>query len=201
MTNDSGNSGRIMAIVALVLSIAAVAISVFEVSAMREQYTASVWPYVAVDQSYSAEGFSISIANKGIGPAVIGAVELRVAGEPVTDVGTFFEDFFAAREDDDYYAKKNIVDYYDYRTGDASFSVLAPGEESTLFGLPWQTRKKIRTERLVGDLTGAGIDVDVCYCSLSGECWTVELRQPLAKRVARCPGLDENAPAQLINGQ
>lgn len=186
-----------MALIAIVLSIAAVAISVFEVSAMREQYTASVWPYVAVEKSYSADGFTISIANKGVGPAVIGAVELRVADTPVTAVGSFFEKFFAARAADDaYYAEENVINYYDYRSGDASYSVLAPGEKSVLFGLPWKTNR-IRTERLVEDILAEGVNADVCYCSLSGECWTAELNKPLAQRIEQCPGLDDSAPGAV----
>ncbi|MEO1036218.1 MAG: hypothetical protein AAFX44_11745 [Pseudomonadota bacterium] len=188
-----GTSGRWMAGLAVVLSVAALGISLVEVSAVREQQRTSVWPYLALADRYSSDGFDIRLVNKGFGPAITGHVELRYQGEAIVDAEDLVEKMFAAHADDDdndgYYTATNLFDYEFYRTSEPSFSVLAAGEGVTLFGVPWQT-DRISTRRFVDDLRDDGVEAIACYCSLDEQCWTVTLSERLARKTSQCDGLD-----------
>lgn len=72
-------------IAAMVISSLALMVSVYEASILKSQQEAMVWPYVKIDVSYSAEGFTIAAYNNGIGPALINSMEVSYNGEAVKD--------------------------------------------------------------------------------------------------------------------
>lgn len=156
-----GNGG-ILSIIAIVISLSALGVSVFEVTSLKDQQKASVWPYLEVSSSYSGEGFEVTVTNKGIGPALLGDVVLTHEGENITSTdeldALIVESIGAER----------AFSYDTYRARNASNSVLAPGEEVVLFGVPWTTDTRAFIE-VVGQSTTA----NGCYCSVYDDCWTV----------------------------
>ena len=58
--------------------------------------------------------------------------------------------------------------YDTYRARNASRSVLAPGEEAVLFGVPWTADTRAFIEVVGQTTTATG-----CYCSVYEDCWKV----------------------------
>ncbi len=169
---ESRSSTPILSIVAIVMSIGALLVSVFEVSAIRDEQRVQVWPYVAVSTHYSSDGFKLHAVNKGIGPARIRTVDITYEGEPVDDIDQLIVDTVG---------EADAFSYDLYRASDISQSVMSPEEDRTLFGVPWEPR----TRRLSEDWSGK-IDVAVCYCSVYDECWESRLNAGEPTPVARC---------------
>ncbi|MEO0466091.1 MAG: hypothetical protein AAF216_06075 [Pseudomonadota bacterium] len=159
-------------IVAVVLSTVAIAVSLLEVAAMRDHQKASVWPYLSVQQSYFQSRFSLTIENKGVGPAKLESIDWRIDGEPITDLDQLILDTVG----------EDLAFSYDtYRTSDPANDVLASGEEVTIFSVP------IRDDTMAF-LRGVNnrITLNACYCSIYDECWSVALSEGGAEDVERC---------------
>ena len=77
---------RLFTLAALILSIAAIFVSLMEVSAMRTQQKATVWPSISLQQGYNSEGFQLSLTNKGVGPALLGDLALYLGSTEISDV-------------------------------------------------------------------------------------------------------------------
>lgn len=161
-SNKRFGNGSLLSIIAIIISLSALGVSVFEVTSLKDQQKASVWPYLEVSSTYSGEGFKVTLTNKGIGPALLGDVVLTHNGKDITSTdeldALIVESIGAER----------AFSYDTYRARNPSSSVLAPGEEVVLFGVPWtaDTRAFIQA---VGQATTA----NGCYCSVYDDCWNV----------------------------
>ncbi|MEN0045020.1 MAG: hypothetical protein AAF769_14770 [Pseudomonadota bacterium] len=159
-------------LVAIAISIVAMLVSLVEVSAMRTQQRAEVWPYIDLATGYNSEGFYLKLENKGVGPALMHDVLLLRGGEPVTDLDAFVLDVVGPED---------AFSYDTYRTNNPSDSVIAPGEVSTLFGVPWEPRTRKFVENM-----GTDLDITACYCSIHEDCWRATLSAPRPEPVQRC---------------
>ena len=70
----------VVAISALFISLFTVFIYVYQARIMAKQHQDSVWPYIYCGKSLGNDGYTIKIFNKGIGPAIIKAVEIKANG-------------------------------------------------------------------------------------------------------------------------
>lgn len=161
-----------MAFTAMVLSLCALLVSVLEVSSIRREQRVGVWPYVDVSSRYNAEGFSISATNKGIGPARVRTVALKLDGKPVADLDTMILDVLGPEE---------AFSYDVYTTSNPAGNVLSPDEAANLFSVPWTNA----TRRLVEDMVGE-FSIEVCYCSVYDDCWLAELNAGDPAEISTC---------------
>ncbi|MEL7110000.1 MAG: hypothetical protein AAGL99_12105 [Pseudomonadota bacterium] len=168
--------GNLLSLVAIVISLSALGVSVFEVTSLKDQQKASVWPYLEVAQSYSGTGFEVTISNKGIGPALLGDVGFVHNGQRLTSS----DDLDALILET--VGPERAFSYDTYRARDASNDVLAPGETATLFGVPWTADTRAFLEGV-----GGGISAEGCYCSVYKECWSVKMGE-LPERTKVCRG-------------
>ena len=157
---------------AVALSLAALFVSFAEVSSERAQQSASVWPHVEISESYSDEGFKLRLTNKGVGPALMGHLNLMIDGQPVTDIDKLIVDTIGA---------ENAFSYERYSVSDPSNSVVAPGDEIRLFGVGWDDA----TRQLIQAWNGR-IDVVACYCSIHGDCWQTSLNAEINQHTEAC---------------
>lgn len=144
-------------IVAVILSIVAIAVSLLEVSAMRDQQRASVWPYLSVEQSFLSNNYSLTIENKGVGPALLKIADWRVDDVPVEDLDQLILEIVG---------EELAFSYETYFTSSLGENVLAPGESLTVFGVPVR-------EDTMAFLQGVSgrVSLSACYCSIHGDCW------------------------------
>jgi hypothetical protein len=61
----------LISIISLVVSMTALFTNLFQTRLQREQQQTSVWPYIECNYTISDKGFIFTVANKGVGPAII----------------------------------------------------------------------------------------------------------------------------------
>ncbi|MEN7343816.1 MAG: hypothetical protein AAAFM81_12775 [Pseudomonadota bacterium] len=169
---SSTNIDRLASTFAVALSIAALFISIIEVSSERAQQRASVWPHIQISESYSEAGFRVVLTNKGVGPALLGELTLLHDGQPVADIDQLIIDTIGA---------ENAFSYDRYSMSNPGNSVVAPGESINLFGVGWDDSSR----QLIRAWNGR-IDIATCYCSIHEDCWQASLAEDTTSRIERC---------------
>ena len=160
---------------ALALSVAALLVSLLEVSAIRAEQRVQVWPYVQLDTRYSADGYAIVATNKGIGPARVRIVEISFDGDVVDDLDQLIVDSIGA---------ENAFSYELYKSSNPTRSVMSADERISLFAVPWEER----TRRLAEVWTDR-VSVELCYCSVYDDCWQAQLDGGEPSEVQSCTWL------------
>jgi hypothetical protein len=85
-TKKTWNVDKILSMSAIVVSACALVVSILQTRIMQKQQEKSVWPHVRWYIYYgwgsdSTGSFSVKVANKGIGPAIIKDVTLTLNGQ------------------------------------------------------------------------------------------------------------------------
>lgn len=150
---------------ALIISVMALVVSIYEANLLKAQQKATVWPYFSINEGYSSDGFRINAFNNGTGPALISSVLVEFQGEPVTKYVALLD---AIKPD-------NTLGYDKIRVNQLSNTVVKVGEQRELLYLPWTDET-----REILELMNGKISIKVNYCSVLEECWTFEY--PSGKR-------------------
>jgi hypothetical protein len=74
-----------IALAALVVSLSAVVVGMYEAALQRAHDRAEVWPHVEMATFTTATGASVYLQNNGIGPAIIEMITVSVDGRPRRD--------------------------------------------------------------------------------------------------------------------
>jgi len=151
----------------------------------NKQVQAQVWPYLISGNNDLTQ--SLVVDNKGVGPAIVRTVRVRVGGKPqrdwnhiVANMGLPPHSFFQATINRD---------------------VLSPGEELQIIRFPDQKLWERFHDAVLNRMS-----IDICFCSTLGECWISSNKNligppsmPLqlqANQVDRCPRLP---PGEMFN--
>lgn len=143
-----------------------------------KQVQAQVWPYLIVGNNDLAQ--TLVVDNKGMGPAIVRSVRVRVDGKPQPD----WNHVLATLGMPPHHFIQTTVNQY----------VVSPGEQLQVIRFPdkelWQHFHDAASNRL---------SVDICYCSTLDECWvssngnvigpTSMALQLRVKQVGQCPRL------------
>ncbi|HEY1682210.1 MAG TPA: hypothetical protein VGF98_11275 [Candidatus Tumulicola sp.] len=181
-----------IASLALIFSGLAAAAAAYQTYVIRQQFSATVWPYLTFISSTSGKGwFELDLNNAGIGPALIRTAVISRDGKPVkeglgptslTALGTAIAPERAEASGDEARANSHIHN-------DLTVTSLTRGDV-----IPAGSRIQLirivgsfLTKRVVAD--AHHIDISVCYCSLLGDCWTKRLWDPAAEphSIRACP--------------
>ena len=179
---ETRRASRYDAVIATFVGLCALCVSGYTAYIQRQQVRAAVWPILQFDSS-NAPDIHFTLANKGVGPAIIRNVIVKVDGQPV----------------------KNWYEVLDKLVGpgqhpgsesDMSGRVFAAGETTTVFtpfdpatGKPFAFDKsnplwvKMNKDR-------ERITVEICYSSTLGECWTLRAGESIPSTTTetrRCP--------------
>ena len=161
---ETRRASRYDAVIATFVGFLALCVSGYTAYVQRQQVRAAVWPILEFDSS-NAPDIHFTLANKGVGPAIIRHVIVEVDGKPVRNWKEALEKMLGPGE-------------HLFSESDMSFHVLAAGESRTVFtprdpeNNPLNHDKanplwvKMNKERL-------RVSVEICYCSTLGECWTL----------------------------
>lgn len=145
------------ALAAVIVSFCALFVSLYQTRIMRSEQATSLWPYLTVAIDNRADEFGIVVLNLGVGPAIVRSA--RVAGSQGL-VKTWNEAIKAAEPDAKIqYYTESLLNQWVFPAGSRQRVVVIPNDESTA---------AIRDY-----LTNATIDL--CYCSLLDECWTISV--------------------------
>jgi hypothetical protein len=148
----------LVALGALVVSVCAVAVSIYEASLERQHARAAAWPHVELTTNVSPAGVKITALNSGIGPATLDSVDVRVDGRPA-----------AAWED--VFARVLVKQPESYSLTSITGRVLRPGDELVVVQVPADVVPTDVMARL------ASVGVTICYSSVFQEHWRLTIPQ------------------------
>lgn len=165
------------AVIAALIGLLALAVSGYTALLQREQVRAEVWPYLQSVITIEQESLTISIQNKGVGPALVGGLRVYVDGK-------------AQRTWPDIFDALGLSDLRHTRASTINGVVIAPGETIQQIGLD----QAADSQRLLDRYPRMALAL--CYCSTLGDCWLLDEREhrPARRRtqVAVCPARSSN---------
>jgi membrane-associated protease RseP (regulator of RpoE activity) len=160
-----------IALAALVVSVSAVVVGLYEAALQRRHDRAEVWPHLEVSTFASDRGATVTLTNSGIGPGIVQSVVVTLDGRQVRSWGDVVRSLLGKPAES---ATITTV----------AGTALRPGDRVQLLGLPpsqmpspfWETIRRVR--------------VSICYASVFDQYWTIDA--PLGARdvwrtVDHCP--------------
>jgi hypothetical protein len=164
---------------ALLISLAIAYATFTQAEATTKIQQAEAWPFVSYGTSNATEDnarvISLGLANDGIGPALLGPIELRVNGTPVRNPKELFERCCG-------YGQGTGVSF---ATSPASGISLRPGESVRFLRLTATPANEVLWNRFNDERWK--LEVRSCYCSIFDECWVVEGMQSRPQPTRECP--------------
>ncbi|MDJ0839686.1 MAG: hypothetical protein QNK37_24425 [Acidobacteriota bacterium] len=146
----------IIALSAVLISLCAVFISVYETWLMRKHQRLSVWPSLAVMTVMTPEKFEVQIRNNGTGPALVKSVHVTVDGETVTNWRGMLRKLYPDQPVPVFSRSQLNGRVIQSRESVPAFSIEAEG---------WPNKLRRDIER---------IGMTLCYSSIYEECWVIE---------------------------
>jgi hypothetical protein len=174
----------VIAFCALLISTVAAVATVYQTHVIARQFSATVWPYVSSERTNSPWSFELDLRNDGLGPAIVRTVGITFDGKPQPSIEAVVGAILAREPQAQAVARAAL------RAG-AKLRLTTSTPTSGMV-IPANTR------HVVVDAEGAvmvryfepafdRVGLTLCYCSLTGTCWTENLRagsEP--KQVASC---------------
>ena len=173
-----GNGNKVeflVAICALITSVAAIWVAWDQSRIMRAQQHAMVFPVLQtggfVSTNEETIQIGVNLANSGVGPALIEAVIPIVNGEEIDSLEQY---------------RSSLPPNYDISWAGIAGRAMAPGDELDAIRISWD-RGDITTDQL--NMTVAKwseIDLQFCYCSVFDQCWLTTDDNSRAQPVEAC---------------
>jgi hypothetical protein len=175
---------NLTSLLALAVSIFALAIGAWQTRLMQGQARASVWPHLSIGYTYNSNvddnGFVWNVDNNGVGPARIETIKVTLDGKPMKN----WKDVLLA-----------LGFRGEMHVSTTSFSgdVIPPSlnRETAIAAI------RINQADAAKAFKGA-VDrfrMSVCYCSVYDECWIAQWQTPKVDPVERC----EEAPKDAFD--
>jgi hypothetical protein len=160
---ETRRASRYDAIIATLVGLCALCVSAYTAYVQRQQVRAAVWPILEFDSGNGPIHFTL--ANKGVGPAIIRHVIVMVDGQPVRNWKEALEKILGPGE-------------HLGSESDMSGHVFAAGESRTVFTPHNPENNPLNYDRsnplwLKMNKERLRVSVEICYCSTLGECWTL----------------------------
>jgi len=157
-------ASRYDVVIATVVGLLALCVSGYTAYMQRQQVRAAVWPILQFNSS-NAPDIHFTLANKGVGPANIQHVVVKVDDQPVRNWHEALNMLLGPGE-------------HHGSESDMNGSVLAAGESMIVLapfdsgGKPFTSgRSDAEWDKM--NKARERVRVEICYCSALGECWTL----------------------------
>jgi hypothetical protein len=154
---------------------------VYQTRVLQDQFSATVWPYLAINAYYGGHNLELHVANEGVGPALIRSAQVAVDGKPMAGwTQKFFTTVFGSNA---LSAKDPLQD----QSMDASTAIRA-GDDVVLL------KMVIRRPGVIARSLGHDVTLRLCYCSINDRCWRLEASShaPQASIPATVPACKEH---------
>lgn len=159
----------VIAICALMLSGVAAFAAVYQTRVVAQQFSATVWPYVSFDENFAPWQVQLLVRNDGLGPAIIRSVSLTFDGKAAPSLENILVEI-ARREPQIATAARAAL-----RSGaKLRISTSTPTAGMVVPANSQHTIFEADGDLLVHYLSPEvkRIGITLCYCSLTGTCWT-----------------------------
>ncbi|MHA4835293.1 hypothetical protein [Sphingopyxis sp. MSC1_008] len=165
---------------ALIASLALAYFAFVQADATQKMQSGGVMPFVTFGTSNGDKDgnrdIALTLTNNGVGPAILGPIEIRYEGKPITTP----IDLLTACCTEETQARAMRLS-----TSPSTGIAVPPGETIEFVSLPrtpesekvWQILNKERWK----------LQVRSCYCSIFNDCWVTEGMQGMPKAVNKCP--------------
>ena len=161
-----------IAVAALIVSVSAVVVGIYEASLQRHHDQAEVWPHVEIGVFTKQNGATIQLENTGIGPAIIKSVLVTVDGQPQANWSGVLRVL-------------NGVEPMPFSNYSAAEHGLRPGDKIALMDVPIADQPHDFWKAI------ARVGMTICYTSVFQQHWVVESKSLghgiLWRDVAACP--------------
>lgn len=157
-------ASRYDAVIATFVGVCALCVSGHTVYMQRQQVRAAVWPILEFSTG-NVPNIQLTLANKGVGPAIIRHVIVKVDDQPMQNWHDVMQKLLGPG-------------VHHFSESDMSNHVLSAGESMTILtphdlsGIPLAFDKS-NPLGVEMDKARARVAVEICYCSTLGECWTL----------------------------
>ncbi len=183
----SNNHQTLTGIGAMLVGIAALFVAWDQGRVMRAQQHGAVYPVLQVDGFVSTlpneASLGITVANNGVGPALIRRVSLYRDGEPQAGLETYLA---------------QLAEGYDLSWAGLTGRALAPNESITPIRIRWSREEITQPELHAAADSWDAWEVRVCYCSVFDRCWeTTPAGGALSRRVQQCEAGADDAFERL----
>lgn len=173
-------TSRYEAFIATFIALLAVCVAGYTAYMQRQQVRAAVWPILEFDSSNGPD-IHFTVANKGVGPAIIRHVIVKVDGHPVKNWDEVLDKFLGPGK-------------HRYSESDITGHVFGAGESMDVF-TPHDPEGNALTDRsnplwVEMNKDRGRLSVEICYSSTLGECWTLRaggLTAGTTTETRRCP--------------
>jgi hypothetical protein len=150
----------------------------------RQQIRAAVWPILEFDSSNTSD-IHFTVVNKGVGPAFVRHVIVKVDDQPVKNWDEVLDKLLGPGK-------------HHYSESDISGHVFASNESMDVF-TPRDPERNALTDRsnplwVKMNQNRGRISVEICYSSTLGECWTPRagaLSAGTTTETSQCPSPSE----------
>lgn len=167
-------------VIATLVGFLALCVSAYTAYMQRQQVRAAVWPILEFDSSNGPD-IHYTVSNKGVGPAIIRHVIVKVDGQPVKRWDEVLDKLIGPGK-------------HRYSESDVNGHVFAAGESATVF-TPHDPEGNALTDRsnplwVEMNKDRGRLSVEICYSSTLGECWTLRaagLSPGTTTQTRRCP--------------
>ena len=171
---------RYDAVIATLVGLLALCVSAYTAYMQRQQVRAAVWPILEFDTSNGPD-VHFTVANKGVGPAIIRHVIVKVDDQPVKNWSELQDKLLGPGR-------------HRYSESDITGHVFAPNESMDVF-TPRDPDGKPVTDSsnplwVEWNKDRGRVSVEICYASTLGECWTLRaggLSPGTTIETHRCP--------------
>jgi hypothetical protein len=156
-------ASRYDAVIATLVGLCALCVSAYTAYVQRQQVRAAVWPILEFDSSNAPIHFTL--ANKGVGPAIIRHVIVKVDGQPVRNWKEALGRILGPGE---HLGSESDMSGHVF-AADESITVFTPHDPENnplKFDKSNPLWVKMNKDRF-------RVTVEICYCSTLGECWTL----------------------------
>lgn len=143
---------------AIFVSIATLFVYMYQARIMQDQQHTSVWPYVEWLYNNANREFYITVENKGIGPAIITNVELKLDGEVMESNSALFIKLLGTND-------------FNFVNSTVKGRVLSAGEKIEMVHVYDNTTARAIDSLLLWNSSPHTFEMEICYCSVYDDCW------------------------------
>ena len=182
--NTTHSASRYDAVIATLVGLLALCVSGYTAYMQRQQVRAAVWPILEFDTSNGPD-IHFTISNKGVGPAIIRHVIVKVDGQPVKNWNELLDKFLGREK-------------HRFSESDINGHVFGANESMDVFtprdsdGNPLTDRSNPLWEKM--NEARSHVSVEVCYSSTLGESWILRaggMTAGATTETSQCPTRSE----------